>query len=129
MPRYSETSKKRLATATAPLQRVFNHVIKFFDNTIVCGYRPPEEQLELFNEGKSKVKFGKHNKFPSEAVDAAPYPIDWTDTKRFIFFGGFVLGVASVLGVRLRWGGDWSMDTELKDNKFNDYVHFETIEK
>ena len=27
--------------------------------------------------------------------------------------------------LKIRWGGDWDMDTQTKDNKFDDLVHFE----
>jgi len=27
--------------------------------------------------------------------------------------------------MKIRWGGDWDMDTQTKDNKFDDLVHFE----
>lgn len=27
----------------------------------------------------------------------------------------------------VRWGGDWNNNTELKDNSFDDLVHFELI--
>ena len=40
---------------------------------------------------------------------------------------GFVMGIANTVGIKLRWGGDWDKDTELKDNKFNDLGHFEII--
>jgi peptidoglycan LD-endopeptidase CwlK len=29
--------------------------------------------------------------------------------------------------VTLRWGGDWSMDFEVRDNQFDDLVHFEIV--
>jgi len=29
------------------------------------------------------------------------------------------------MGLKIRWGGDWDMDTQTKDNKFDDLVHFE----
>jgi len=29
------------------------------------------------------------------------------------------------MGFKIRWGGDWDMDTHTKDNKFDDLVHFE----
>jgi peptidoglycan L-alanyl-D-glutamate endopeptidase CwlK len=60
-------------------------------------------------------------------VDVAPFPIVWTDTKRFYAFGGFVLGVAQGLGIRIRWGGDWNNNRYLNDQQFNDLVHFELI--
>ena len=35
------------------------------------------------------------------------------------------MDVAKSMGITLRWGGDWDMDTQVKDNKFDDLVHFE----
>ena len=32
-------------------------------------------------------------------------------------------------GVEIRWGGDWDSDTQVKDNKFDDLVHFELIKE
>lgn len=128
MAKYGKTSSERLATAHPDLQKVFNEVVKHFDNTIICGHRSPEEQLKAYNSGNSKVKFGKHNSYPSMAVDAAPYPIDWNDLERFTRFGFFVMGVAAGMGIRLRWGRDWDGDFDLNDQTFNDYPHFELIE-
>jgi peptidoglycan L-alanyl-D-glutamate endopeptidase CwlK len=61
------------------------------------------------------------------AVDLAPYPIDWKNTKRFYHFAGIVLGVATEMGIRIRWGGDWDMDDDLDDQSFMDLVHFEIV--
>jgi len=35
------------------------------------------------------------------------------------------MGVASQMGIKIRWGGDWDSDGSVCDNKFNDLVHFE----
>ena len=104
-------------------------VIKDFDCTIICGYRTKEQQEEAYQSGNSQVHYphGHHNKKPSYAVDAAPYPIDWNDRDRFHLFAGYVLGIASQMGTKIRWGGDWDSDKELKDNKFDDLVHFELV--
>ncbi|MDP8275893.1 MAG: hypothetical protein RAO92_05775 [Candidatus Euphemobacter frigidus] len=130
MPAYSEKSKAKLATCHPMLRTVFGAVIQAFDNTILCGHRGQKEQDAAFDSGRSRVKFpnGKHNQVPSLAVDTAPYPIDWKNIKRFIYFGGFVMGVAFALGIKLRWGGDWDSDTKLDDQNFNDYPHFELKE-
>ncbi len=84
----------------------------------------------MFRTGKSQVKFphGKHNTNPSLAVDAAPYPIDWQDRERFTLFAGFVLCIAASMGVTLRWGGDWDLDWQVRDNSFDDLLHFEIVE-
>jgi len=91
--------------------------------------------MAAYNAGRSKVKWpnGKHNKRPSMAVDVVPYPIDWQDRDRFHYFAGYVMGVADMLHAeglinhRLRWGGDWDRDTQVKDNGFDDLVHFELV--
>ena len=62
------------------------------------------------------------------AVDVAPYPIAWDDRERQTLFAGYVLATAKALGVELRWGGDWDGDTEVRDNQFDDLVHFELVE-
>lgn len=127
MALYGKTSSERLATAHPKLQLVFRKVVIRFDNTIICGHRSPEDQLVAFNTGKSKLKFGKHNVFPSLAVDAAPWPIDWNDLDRFMRFGFYVMGVAEGMGIQLRWGRDWDRDFDLNDQTFNDFPHFELI--
>ena len=130
MPRFGSRSINRLKTCDQKLQELFYEVVKHFDCSILEGHRGEEGQNKAYADGKSKVKHpnGKHNKFPSVAVDVAPYPIDWSDRDRFHYFGGFVLGVAKEMGMNIRWGGDWNQDTETKDNKFDDLVHFEIKE-
>lgn len=126
MPNFGRKSKHKLATCHPDLQYLFEVVVEEFDCTILEGHRSEERQEKLYKEGKSKLKKGgRHNESPSEAVDVAPYPIDWEDTKRFCYFAGYVKGIAKVHGIPIRWGGDWDGDTEVRDNKFNDLVHFE----
>jgi len=138
MPAYSKASKSRLDTCHPDLQRVFNKVIGFFDHTIIEGHRGKEAQNAAFAAGNSKLKWpnGNHNSLPSKAVDAAPVEykdrkavIDWKDVQRMSFFAGQVLATARAMGITLRWGGDWDSDTELKDNSFDDLVHFEIVER
>ena len=130
MPSFSQTSKDRLATCDARLQRVFNEVIKHFDCKVLQGHRGQAEQDKAFAEGASQKKWpnGNHNSMPSKAVDVAPFPVDWNDSKRFYYFAGFVMATAKAMGIKLRFGGDWDRDTQLKDNKFNDLVHWEIDE-
>ena len=127
MPRFGKRSISRLKTCDQKLQELFYEVVKHFDCSIIEGHRGEERQNKAFADGNSKVKYpnGKHNQNPSIAVDVAPYPIDWSDRDRFHYFGGFVLGVAKEMGMNIRWGGDWNQDTQTKDNKFDDLVHFE----
>ena len=109
MPRFSTKSKSKLDTCDERLQKIFKKVVKGF------------------KKGNSKLKFpkGKHNSLPSVAVDVIPYPIDWEDRERMTYFAGYVVGIAKSMGITIRWGGDWNMDTKVKDNRFDDLVHFE----
>ena len=127
MPKFGKRSRERLATCDERLQKVFNEVIKFVDCSVLEGHRSQERQDQLYIEGKTKVKFpdGRHNSKPSNAVDVTPYPVDWADRERQTLFAGFVLGVARSKGIKLRWGGDWDMDFQVMDNRFDDFPHFE----
>lgn len=129
MPKFGKKSKKELGTCVEDLQLVFNEVVKTFDCTVTQGHRTVEEQEKLYKEGKTKVKFGRHNHSPSIAVDVTPYPVDYENTDRHYYFGGYVLGIAKSMGIDLRWGGDWDGDRETKDQTFNDLVHFEVRKK
>ena len=123
----------KLEQCNPVLQTVFNIVLKDFDNTIICGHRTKEAQNEAFKKGNTQVSFpnSMHNKKPSLAVDALPYPVNWHDTKRMGYFAGHVVQTANILYLqgaipfKIRWGGDWNKDTELKDNTFQDLAHFE----
>ena len=130
MPAFGKASQEKLATCDPRLQKGFNGVVKYFDCTVIEGHRGEAAQNKAFAEGKSKLKYpqSKHNKTPSLAADVLPYPIDWNDTNRMRYFAGFVVGIAATMGIKIRWGGDWNQNTELKDNSFNDLPHFELVD-
>jgi peptidoglycan L-alanyl-D-glutamate endopeptidase CwlK len=96
------------------------------------GKRTPEEQKQLFLDGKSKCdgtnKLSKHQS--GLAVDIFPYvngKANWD--KRYCFFlAGHIMATAKRLGYKLKWGGDWDMDMDFDDQTFFDLVHFELIE-
>lgn len=129
MPKLSIASSQKLRECHPDLQRLIDEAAKSFDFTVICGHRGKAEQDKAFNEGRSKVQFpnSKHNALPSLAVDIVPYPIDWNDVRRFYYMGGYVLGVAERLGIKVRWGGDWNGNFEIKDQNFHDLPHFELI--
>lgn len=133
MPKFSRKSKEILLTCDEDLQVVMNDVIKITDIKIISGLRGEEEQNYLFRTGLSKKMYpnSKHNSEVngalSEAVDIAPYPINWEDEELFIYVAGIVMGVAWMLGIELRWGGDWDMDDDLHDQTFMDFGHFELV--
>ena len=128
---FSQQSKARLETCDVRLQKIFYLVINHFDCSILCGHRTKEEQNFAFANGYSTRQWpdGKHNFDSSLAVDVAPYPINWNDIDRFIYFAGHVKGLAYALDIGLRWGGDWNMNNDLSDEKsLIDLGHFELIE-
>ena len=127
MPEFSASSRIKLNSCNKQLQTLFEAVICKFDCTILEGYRSQERQEEMYRQGLSKVKpgFSKHNVNPSNAVDVAPYPIDWNDKVRFYYFAGYVKGLSHYLNIPIRWGGDWDGDNDLHDQTFMDLVHFE----
>lgn len=132
MPEFGTRSSTNLLQTHSELQRLFNEVVKYYDCSVICGHREEKDQDEAYAEGRSKLKFpdSKHNQSPSLAVDVVPYfktkpNIRWDDRDKFYEFGGFVQGVAKVLGINIRWGGNWDMDDELKDQTFFDLPHFE----
>jgi peptidoglycan L-alanyl-D-glutamate endopeptidase CwlK len=131
MPKFGKKSKYKLLSCDYRLQEVFNEVIKYVDCSVLEGHRDERTQDRYFEEGKTKVRYpmGRHNTKPSRAVDVVPYPIDWEDRERFHLFSGFVLGMARRMGYVIRWGGDWNMNFEVDDNKFDDFPHFEITDE
>lgn len=129
MPSYSEKSSMRLATCHPDLIRLFEEVIKHYDCSVLCGYRGPDEQHQAFILHRSTKEFpdSKHNQLPSIAIDVAPYPIDWDDMERFRHFAGFVEGMAVLMDIKIRSGGDWDSDHNFKDQRFIDMPHFELV--
>ncbi len=136
MPQFSQISKFRLQTCHEDLQTLFNEVIKYFDCTILEGYRTKELQNKAFAQGKSKLQYpkSKHNHNPSLAADVAPYPMpQWKNINDFIYFGGKVLGIAEILYAQQKmkhkicYGGDWGKDGLISNDRFGDYVHFQLI--
>lgn len=131
MPKFSKSSLSKLKTCDEELQKLFLHVVTHFDCTIVQGHRDKRTQNKYYKEGKSKLQWpnSNHNSKPSRAVDVAPYlngSVSW-DKDQCYTFGGFVLGVAAMMRIPIRWGGDWDGDKNIKDQTFNDLVHFELI--
>ena len=87
-------------------------------------------QYKYFLDRKSKLdgknKLSKHQL--GRAVDLAPYPIKWEESERFYYMGGMVMAIAKNLGFKVRWGGDWDRDGEVKDQSFMDLVHIEILD-
>lgn len=118
MYKYGNSSKKRLSTCHPDLQEIFNEAIKRQDVTIMCGHRGEKDQNEAYAAGTSKLKYpkSKHNSYPSIAIDAGFYPVDWNDIDRWKEFAQSILDIAAEKGIPLKSGGlSWGWD----------YPHFE----
>jgi len=63
----------------------------------------------------------------SHAVDLAPYPIDWSDLKRFDRLAKLVLEAARQEGVAIRWGADWNQNGKPRERGETDSPHFELV--
>jgi peptidoglycan L-alanyl-D-glutamate endopeptidase CwlK len=139
MYKYSQRSKNNLATASEPLQILFNEVIKKVDVTVIYGHRNKQEQELMVSQGYSKLNFpnSKHNSWPSQAVDVAPYPIDWNDLQRFANTAKIIFETWNELKAEgkvkgfIRWGGNWKTvyDESWKQVKWLDMPHWELSEK
>jgi peptidoglycan L-alanyl-D-glutamate endopeptidase CwlK len=132
VPSFGRTSANRLRTCDPVLRLLFEQIVEERDCSILEGHRGEAAQTRAFESvpQRSQVRWpnGKHNQYPSQAVDVAPYPIpEWEDTEAFLIFGAFVVGFAAARGIGIRWGGDWDGDGSTRDQAFDDLVHFELL--
>lgn len=141
---FGPRSRRNLNQCHDDLQIVFNEVLTLIDCSVLVGFRPEAEQARAFSAGNSQLQWphSKHNRSPSLAADVAPYPIIWEESDRvartkvmgrFYLLGGIVICMAERLRLeghithRLRWGGDWDMDGDILDQRFDDLAHFELL--
>lgn len=92
------------------------------DFTIIETVRSLRKQKENIKNGVSKTLKSRHipgfNKSGlCEAVDIAPYPIDWQDLERFRALAAHIKQTALKLNIPITWGGDWT--------SFVDMPHYE----
>lgn len=127
VPRFSGRSLLVLNTVSPKLQDLFNRVVVQFDCTILPdgGLRLPARQRELVATGRSKTIHSKH--LTGRAVDVAPWPIDWDDTKTWYAFCGYVKGIAEGMEIAVRGGFDWDRDWMFTDQTFHDLPHWELV--
>ena len=120
---------ERLATVDHRLASVVRRVAALYPCRVLEGHRGEAAQNAAFDAGKSQLRFpkGKHNAYPSLAVDVAPLPINWNDREAFAYFAGHMMMAAVMQGYKLRWGGDWNQDYNLPNNSFDDLPHYELV--
>jgi len=121
----SSSCQARLDTCAPELVRLFRAIAEDFGVVIVQGERTEEQQAHNVAIGVSRTQHSKHLLRPSQAVDAAPSPLDWNDKERFIRFAEeIVLPKAKELGIPIRWGGAWN-GTRNGPGVLDDLDHFE----
>lgn len=127
---FSQRSLDNLKNADKRLVDICNELIKITDFTVIESYRSIERQQELFKKGFSKIdgvkKKGKHNYFPSLAIDIIPFkkghnPFDGSKESDLMFneLAKQFKEVARQLNIKIQWGGDWV--------SFSDKPHFELV--
>lgn len=127
---FSQRSLDNLKNADKRLVDICNELIKITDFTVIESYRSIERQQELFKKGFSKIdgvkKKGKHNYFPSLAIDIIPFkkghnPFDGSKESDLMFneLAKQFKEVAKQLNIKIQWGGDWV--------SFSDKPHFELV--
>ncbi len=118
MYKFSQGSLNNLKNVDERLVKICNELIKRTDFTVIEGHRSLERQKELYDKGFSKIdgisKKGKHNYFPSLAIDIIPYkkghnPFDGSKESDIMFdnLAKEFKQVAKELNINITWGGDW----------------------
>lgn len=115
--------------------------IEFCDFSVLNGLRTVEQQQKNVAAGLSQTMNSRHLPDANgvgHAVDAAPYPQRWDAPAiqpplskyevDMIHFAGIVRGIAFMMGVPIRYGGDWDRDYQDIAKGFRDLDHFEIPE-
>ena len=128
---YGTESMMFLASVKPDLRQIFTLAINDVDLKILCGRRRKIEQNYLYQTHASKVQWphSKHNVERvddlAEAIDYAPWPIDWNDAELFRNVSHYLRGIGKGIGVELRLGSDWDRDFLQRDQRFHDLGHVE----
>jgi len=107
------SSQSILASCHPDLIKVVMKVIETRPVVVTSGYRSGAKQQALENDASSYAQGAgngsRHRKYPSWAVDMVPCN-DLHASSRAVMsnFAQYVLQVGNSLGVKLRWGGNFS---------------------
>jgi peptidoglycan L-alanyl-D-glutamate endopeptidase CwlK len=108
-------SLKKLKECHPDLIKIIMRVDEHYPVQVICGHRSNEDQLKVYQEGKSLKKPGtsKHNLKPSLAVDLVPDPdrnpktLAWADFKEFEIMCLTIEAAADELNIKIRLGRDF----------------------
>jgi peptidoglycan LD-endopeptidase CwlK len=131
-------SLDNLANVHPELVKIVQRAIELTkqDFLVLEGVRTPARQKELYAQGRTrpgrKVTWTLNsNHFINKAtgfghaVDIVPWPIDWSDTKKFDEMSKAMFAAAKEQGTGLRWGADWDGDKKPREKGEYDSPHFE----
>jgi peptidoglycan L-alanyl-D-glutamate endopeptidase CwlK len=137
---FSERSLNNLKGVHPKLVAVVHRALELtpIDFTVLEGVRSQARQDELWAQGRTKPgqvvtwvqtsgTHGIQGDGYGHAVDLAPYPIDWNDHGRFDALANIMFAAAKEIGVTLRWGGNWDMDSVIHERGESDSPHFELL--
>lgn len=134
---FGKDSEKLLEGLHPALRRIVRRMLAYqaMDLKVIRTLSSIEIQKQKIAEGVSKTLNSKHlpdaNGF-ARAVDLAPYPIDWSNTKCFGILMGLAIAAAEDEFKRpwrevIRLGGNWDGDNNFKDNSPEDPGHIELV--
>lgn len=119
-------SRSRLAGVHPDLVKVVVRALELsaVDFSVIEGVRTVERQKELVAAGKSKTMKSRH--ITGHAVDLYPVgkPIPW---EKCPVIAEAMFRASGELNIPIRWGGDWNMNGDSKDESFYDGPHFELL--
>lgn len=135
---FGSRSLERLKGVHPNLVKVVKRALELsdVDFTVLEGVRTKQRQLQLFAQGRTTAapvvtwtKTSNHfvNKKTGfgHAVDLAPVPIDWNNTKAFDLMAKAMFAASKELGIPIRWGADWDRDGKYRERGESDSPHFE----
>jgi len=116
-----------LQLAFPELKRRYEKLYPELQVKLICTYRPPERQKELYAQGRTVPgnivtqndgikKLSEHNHYPARAFDVGVFygKTYLTDDKYYMPLGDLCYGLCLI------WGGAWKT--------FKDYPHFQEAE-
>lgn len=134
--KFDAASAKRLKGTHPLLQRLLIAARNQIPFTVMDSQRGKAAQEDAYRRGTTKARFGQsaHNWSPAIAVDLAPIPLDWNKLDGFIalwrVIGWYDIktgrggGLALLMKIPLRWGGDWNRNGQYTDDGW-DFPHYE----
>lgn len=90
-------------------------------------YAKPAESKVTWLSNPLASKHCRQKDGYGHAFDAAPYPIDWNDLKRFDRLAKLIFRAAKLENVKIRWGRDWDGDGRPGEKGETDSPHFELV--